>query len=147
MIAPEGNFAYSFLLGVFAAVHPCGFVMLPAYLMYFFGLESQRSDTEQQTASVQRAVVVSLATSAGFIAVFLIIGTISRLVTRGIQDNAKYVSLVVGVGQIVLGITMLRGRKPPLTTAGAGALGLSARVGTRRIAVRSVQSERVAGAM
>lgn len=120
MIALEGNFAYSFLLGMFAAVNPCGFVMLPAYLMYFLGLESQRSDTEPQTASVQRALVVSLATSAGFIAVFLVVGTLSRLVTRGIQDNAKYVSLVVGVGLIVLGIMMLRGWKPPLTTAGAG---------------------------
>ncbi len=120
MIALEGNFAYSFLLGMFAAVNPCGFVMLPAYLMYFLGLESQRSDAEPQTASVQRALVVSLATSAGFIAVFLVVGTISSLVTRGIQDNAKYVSLVVGVGLIVLGIMMLRGWKPPLTTAGAG---------------------------
>ena len=120
MIALDGNFAYSFLLGMFAAVNPCGFVMLPAYLMYFLGLESQRSPTEPQTASVQRALVVSLATSAGFIAVFLVVGTVSRLLTRGIQDNAKYVSLGVGLGLIVLGIMMLRGWKPPLTTAGAG---------------------------
>ena len=121
MIALEGNFAYSFLLGMFAAVNPCGFVMLPAYLMYFLGLESQRAGTRRQTASMQRALVVSLATSAGFIAVFLVVGTVSRLVTRGIQDNAKYVSLVVGVGLIVLGIMMLRGWKPSLTTAGASA--------------------------
>lgn len=126
MIALEGNFAYSFLLGMFAAVNPCGFVMLPAYLMYFLGLESQRTGAERQSASVQRAsvqraLVVSLATSAGFVAVFLVVGTVSRLVTRGIQDNAKYVSLVVGVCLMVLGIMMLRGWKPPMTTAGVGA--------------------------
>ena len=121
MIALEGNFAYSFLLGMFAAVNPCGFVMLPAYLMYFLGLESQHPGSDGQRASLQRALVVSLATSAGFIAVFLVVGTISRLVTRGIQDNAKYVSLVVGIALIVLGVLMLRGWKPPLMTAGAGA--------------------------
>ncbi|MEO6122461.1 MAG: cytochrome c biogenesis protein CcdA [Ilumatobacteraceae bacterium] len=121
MIALDGNFAYSFLLGMFAAVNPCGFVMLPAYLMYFLGLESHQNGPGRTRASVQRALLVSLATSAGFIAVFLVVGTISRLVTRQIQDNAKYVSLVVGVGLIVLGVMMLRGWKPPLTTAAAGA--------------------------
>ena len=121
MVALEGNFAYSFLLGMFAAVNPCGFVMLPAYLMYFLGLESQRPSSDRQRASLQRALVVSLATSAGFIAVFLVVGTISRLVTRGIQDNAKYMSLVVGVSLVVLGVMMLRGWKPRLTMATVGA--------------------------
>ncbi len=121
MIALEGNFAYSFLLGMFAAVNPCGFVMLPAYLMYFLGLESQRADNDRQRASLQRALVVSLATSAGFIAVFLIVGTVSRLVTREIQANAKYFSLVVGVGLVVLGVMMLYGWKPPFATATVGA--------------------------
>jgi len=121
LIALEGNFAYSFLLGMFAAVNPCGFVMLPAYLIFFLGLESQRTGVDRQRASVRRALVVSLATSAGFMVVFLAVGTVSRLVTRQIQDNAKYVSLVVGVGLIVLGVMMLRGWKPPLTTAGMGA--------------------------
>ena len=123
LIALEGNFAYSFLLGMFAAVNPCGFVMLPAYLVYFLGLESQRTGVDRQRASMQRALVVSLATSSGFIVVFLVVGTVSRLVTRQIQDNAQYVSLVVGVGLIVLGVMMLRGWKPPLTTAGMGAGG------------------------
>ena len=116
MLGLQGNFAYSFLLGMFAAVNPCGFVLLPAYLMYFLGLESQRPGTPNQRASLQRALVVSLATSAGFIAVFLVVGTIARLATRSIQNNAKYVSLVVGIALIVLGIMMLRGWKPKLTT-------------------------------
>ena len=44
MIALEGNFAYSFILGVLAAVNPCGFVLLPTYLMFFLGLEGSRPD-------------------------------------------------------------------------------------------------------
>ena len=119
MIALEGNFAYSFLLGIFAAVNPCGFVMLPAYLMYFLGLEGSSPGT--QRASLQRALVVSGATSVGFISVFLVVGIISRQFTSAIQDNAKYAALVIGVVLVVLGCCMLAGWKPPFSTAQFGA--------------------------
>ena len=33
----RGSFAYSFLLGVLAAVNPCGFVLLPAWLIAYMG--------------------------------------------------------------------------------------------------------------
>jgi len=122
MIALQGNFAYSFLLGMFAAVNPCGFVLLPAYLMYFLGIETRRPGT--QRASVERA-------SAGFITVFLIVGVISRLFTSSIQANAKYASLVIGVGLLVLGCFMLAGWKPPLAMP---------RIGTGQRRTRTVSS-------
>lgn len=111
----EGNFAYSFLLGVLAAVNPCGFVLLPAYLMYYLGLEGSRPDQDQR-ATVRRALKVSAALSGGFIAVFLVVGTISRLFTRWIEDQAKYVALVIGLGLIVMGVAMAFGWKPRITT-------------------------------
>ena len=113
MIALEGFFAYSFTLGIFAAINPCGFVMLPTYLMYFLGLEGSRPGS--QRASLQRALVVSAATSAGFVAVFVVVGTISRLFTSVIEQNAKYAGLAIGVGLIVLGCFMLAGWKPPFS--------------------------------
>ena len=36
------NVGLSFLRGMVAAVNPCGFVLLPTYLMYFLGLEAAR---------------------------------------------------------------------------------------------------------
>lgn len=111
MIALEGNFAYSFLLGVLAAVNPCGFVLLPAYLMYFLGLEGTNPSPDQRTG-VRRALVVSGATSAGFISVFLVVGTISRLLTQWIEQQAKYAGLVIGLGLMAMGIAMLSGWKP-----------------------------------
>lgn len=119
MIALEGRFAYSFLAGIFAAVNPCGFVLLPTYLMYFLGLEGSRPGT--QRASIQRALTVSAATSAGFISVFVIVGTISRGFTTVIQDNAKYAALVIGIGLVILGCFMLAGWKPPFATPHFGA--------------------------
>ena len=118
VLALEGNFAYSFLLGVFAAVNPCGFVLLPSYLLYFLGIDGQNRTT--QRASVERALVVSAATSIGFISVFLVVGIISRLLTSTIETNAKYASLVIGIVLLVLGVFMLAGWKPPIASPQLG---------------------------
>lgn len=115
LLAIQGNFAYSFLLGVLAAVNPCGFALLPAYLLYFLGLDrSNGQDT--QRASLRRALIVSSAVSIGFIAVFLVVGTISRLFTQWLELNAKYAGFAIGIALIFIGLAMLAGWKPPLTT-------------------------------
>jgi thiol-disulfide isomerase/thioredoxin len=44
VIALEGDFAYSFILGVLAAVNPCGFILLPTYLLYYLGTELNRDE-------------------------------------------------------------------------------------------------------
>jgi cytochrome c biogenesis protein CcdA len=111
IFALEGNFAYSFMLGVLAAVNPCGFVLLPAYLLYFLGI-----DSNNQQAPVRRALVVSAAVSSGFLLVFVIIGTISRLFTQWIELNAKYAGLLIGLALVVMGIAMLAGWKPSFIT-------------------------------
>ena len=110
MIALQGDFAYYLALGIFAAINPCGFVMLPAYLMYFLGLEGSKPGT--QRASIVRALVVSASTSAGFIAVFLVVGAIARRFTSSLVANAKYVSLVIGILMVIAGCFMLAGWRP-----------------------------------
>ena len=111
IFALEGNFAYSFMLGVLAAVNPCGFVLLPAYLLYFLGI-----DSDNKQAPVNRALVVSAAVSSGFLLVFVIIGTISRLFTQWIELNAKYAGLLIGLALVVMGVAMLAGWKPSFIT-------------------------------
>lgn len=112
ILALEGNFAYSFMLGVLAAVNPCGFVLLPAYLAYFLGVDSAATER----APLVRALKVSALVSSGFLVVFLIIGTISRLFTQWIETNSKYAGFVVGIGLIVFGMAMLFGWKPSFAT-------------------------------
>lgn len=106
----EGNFAYSLLLGILAAVNPCGFVLLPTYLVYYLGLEDD-SDPRQRLA---RALGVGAAVSSGFVGVFVIVGTVSRLFTQWVESQAKYVALVLGVALVIAGVAMLRGWKPAL---------------------------------
>ena len=110
ILAIEGNFAYSFILGVLAAVNPCGFVLLPTYLIFFLGTrEEPNLDTSQR---LRRALVVSSGISIGFLAIFFVIGVISRLFTQWIEMNAKYASLAIGVVLVVGGARMLTGWTP-----------------------------------
>jgi cytochrome c biogenesis protein CcdA len=113
MIALEGNFAYSFILGIMAAVNPCGFVLLPTYLVYYLGTELNRED-ENKTTTLRRGLSVGTAVSSGFIGLFLVVGIISRAFTTVIRDNAKYAALVIGIGLVAMGIAMLFGWKLPI---------------------------------
>ena len=113
MIASSDRLWLSFGGGLLAAVNPCGFVLLPTYLMYFLGV-SGRPGT--QRATVRRALLVSAALSAGFMTVFVIVGGISRLFTDWLNQNAKYLALLIGVALVILGIAMLFGYRLPFST-------------------------------
>lgn len=108
------NLSLSFVRGMLAAVNPCGFILLPTYLLYFLGLSS--ADTGVTKAPLRRALLVSAAVSAGFLAVFLVVGLIAELFTNWVIGNAKYLTAVIGVGLVVLGVAMLFGYRLPITT-------------------------------
>lgn len=103
----------SFGSGLLAAVNPCGFVLLPTYLMYFLGVTGRPGT---QRASVRRALTVGASLSAGFMSVFLVVGAITRLFTDYINQNAKYVALLIGIALFVMGVAMLAGWRLPYTT-------------------------------
>lgn len=103
----------SFGSGLLAAVNPCGFVLLPTYLIYFLGIGGS---AESQRASMRRALGVGAALSVGFMSVFLVVGVITRLFTDYINQNAKYVALLIGVALFAAGVAMLAGWRIPFTT-------------------------------
>jgi cytochrome c biogenesis protein CcdA len=113
VIAVEGNFAYSFILGVMAAINPCGFVLLPTYLVYYLGTEINRGP-ESRAATLRRGLSVGTAVSAGFVGLFLVVGIISRAFTNTIVTHSKYASLVIGIALVAMGIAMFLGWKPPI---------------------------------
>ncbi len=104
----------SFTTGLIAAINPCGFVLLPTYLLYFLGMEAGRSD--DQRTSVGRALKVGGAVSAGFLLVFLVIGAITRWQSTWFLHKAPWIALVVAVLMVILGLAMLVGYRLPFTT-------------------------------
>ncbi|HEX6419589.1 MAG TPA: cytochrome c biogenesis CcdA family protein [Acidimicrobiales bacterium] len=106
-IGPDQAWAYYLTLGMVATVNPCGFAMLPAYLSYFLGLEG--SEAEAPTAGVAQAVRVSAAVAAGFLAVFAVAGTAVRLTSLPVYETVPWISIVIGLALLVLGVAMLFG--------------------------------------
>ncbi len=110
------DLAVPFGAGLVAAVNPCGFAMLPAYLAYFLGIGSadQTADTGR---NVLRGLLVGLTLTAGFVAFFGIIGalTSSLISTSTIADRGPWITLVISGLMVVLGIAMLAGFEPKIS--------------------------------
>ena len=113
MIAVDGRLPLSFTSGLLAAINPCGFVLLPTYLMFFLGMENLRPGAERTT--IRRALAVSLSVSAGFLSVFIVLGIIAKWATNSFLDTMPYISLVIGVALMVLGVAMIFGYRLPFT--------------------------------
>jgi cytochrome c-type biogenesis protein len=114
VIAIDARFAASFTNGLLAAVNPCGFVLLPTYLLYFLGMENLRPGAER--SSIRRALTVGLAVSAGFMLVFVVIGVVYKWSTSWFVDKSPWISLAIGLALVVLGIAMVFGFRIPFTT-------------------------------
>jgi len=103
----------AFGAGMVAAINPCGFALLPAYLSYFLGLESKEgAQLERQGNPFLRALGVSAAMTAGFVVVFAPMGALWSSVSGVLGDRLPWVTAALGVGLVVLGIAMFRGFQP-----------------------------------
>lgn len=122
------NLSLSFVRGMLAAVNPCGFVLLPTYLLSFLGLTT--ADAGARRAPIRRALVVSASVSAGFLGVFLLVGAVAEFFTTWVVENAKYVTGLIGLALVVLGVAMLFGYKLPITTPRLDAGGRDRTVGS-----------------
>jgi cytochrome c-type biogenesis protein len=103
----DAPLAYAFGVGMVATVNPCGFAMLPAYLSFFLGLEGEDQDAR---ANVMRALVVGGVMTAGFVLVFGLLGIVLNSFISSIESWLPWVTIVLGLGLIPLGVLLLRGR-------------------------------------
>jgi len=103
--------ARAFGLGMIALINPCGFALLPAYLGFFLGLDDDTAG-ESRIVALNRAQIVGLSMSLGFLAVFGILGLAFAGALTAIAPVLRYVTLGMGVLLVVLGIAMLRGFQP-----------------------------------
>jgi cytochrome c biogenesis protein CcdA len=96
----------AFGAGLVAALNPCGFAMLPAYLaLVVQGEESGRG------AAVGRAVAATVAMAVGFIAVFGGFGILTVSAASAVQQYLPYVTVLIGIILVALGIWLLAGRE------------------------------------
>ena len=106
----SSSLLYAFGVGMVATFNPCGFAMLPAYLSYYLGLEQETPNTRTDQI-VLRAIAVGAAMTAGFVVVFGILGLILDPVLNSISDKLPWVTMVLGLGLIFVGVRMLAGKE------------------------------------
>ena len=103
----DAPLAYAFTAGLVAAVNPCGFPMLPAYLSWFIGLDDDRAERGRR---VPRAVAAGGAVSLGFFAVFAGLGIPINAGVSSIYRWMPPLTVVIGIVLAALGVAMLAGR-------------------------------------
>jgi cytochrome c biogenesis protein CcdA len=104
-----------------AAFNPCGFVLLPAYLGWFLGLDTVRDDGRRvERPGVARCLQVGVCVTIGFLAVFAAFGVLVRQFSVSIGAFAPYLTLGLGILMILLGVFLLSGRQIKLRLPTAG---------------------------
>ena len=110
----EGLLALALGAGMLAAVNPCGFALLPAYL----SLLVLGDRNESRPRAVARALRLSLAMTLGFSAVFAVFGLAIAPVASGLQRQLPWFTVALGLSLALLGLWILSGRPVQLPRIG-----------------------------
>ncbi|MCL6649384.1 MAG: cytochrome c biogenesis protein CcdA [Chloroflexi bacterium] len=102
--------AYAFLAGLLAAVNPCGFAMLSAYLSYHLAEQKTDAPTAPLPWRALRALALGGAATLGFLVLFSVIGLVLSLGGRAIVQLVPVAALAVGIVLVVLALNLLTGR-------------------------------------
>jgi cytochrome c biogenesis protein CcdA len=100
----QGVLGLAFGAGLVAALNPCGFALLPAYLTLVVRTEQAGSLT-----AVGRALAATVAMTLGFLAAFGAFGLLTVTIAATVERVLPYVTIVIGVSLVALGIWLLAG--------------------------------------
>jgi len=104
----DGAAAIALGAGMLAALNPCGFALLPAYLTLLV-----TGDQPNRMVAVLRALKMTAAMTAGFLVVFAAFGFLVAPVASSAQRYLPWVTVVVGILLLFAGLWLLAGRALP----------------------------------
>ncbi len=115
----EGLLAVALGAGMLAAVNPCGFALLPAYVSLLLA----GSESLSRPAAAWRALVLSAAMTSGFAGVFAVFGLVIAPVAGQVQRHLPWFTVALGVTLALMGLWLASGRSlslPRLQRPGRG---------------------------
>jgi cytochrome c-type biogenesis protein len=112
----EAPYPLALAAGLVAAVNPCGFALLPAYLSLL--VVGDRAGNPGRTAAVGRALVLTAAMTLGFVAVFGGFGLLAAPAADAVARRLPWLSILFGVLLVGLGTWLLAGRSLPSLVPG-----------------------------
>jgi len=105
----RGLIGLAFAAGLVAALNPCGFAMLPAYLLLV--VRGQQSGDRRGLAPLGRALAATVGMALGFLTVFGLFGALTISAASTVQRYLPYGTVAIGVVLVALGAWLLSGRE------------------------------------
>jgi len=112
--------SYAFAAGMVASVNPCGILMLPSYSLYQLGSE-ETAAPRHPVRMVLRALRLTMAITAGFTAIFGLVGAVIAAGGRWLLTLFPFAGLLIGAAMLGLGLWLLKSHRN-LGIAAAGRL-------------------------
>ncbi|WP_336923350.1 cytochrome c biogenesis CcdA family protein [Aquipuribacter sp. SD81] len=108
--------------GLLAALNPCGFAMLPAYLTLVVqgAAGPDGAAPSRRVQATGRALLMSAAMTLGFVAVFGAFGAVAVPLALSVERFLPWVTVVVGVLLVGAGAWLLAGRELRVVAPRAG---------------------------
>jgi cytochrome c-type biogenesis protein len=103
-------FGFAFGVGMVAAVNPCGFAMLPAYLSLYLGAHEEDFGKRSSMTRLLRALLVGAVVSSGFVLLFGLAGLIISAGGTLLLDVMPALGIVMGGVLVLVGLWMLAGQ-------------------------------------
>ena len=101
---------YAFGAGMVAAVNPCGFAMLPAYLSLYLGAKEDEFAKRSPVARMLRALLVGATVSSGFVLLFGLSGIVISAGGNALLGAMPWVGILIGGALGPLGLWVFVGR-------------------------------------
>jgi cytochrome c-type biogenesis protein len=127
-------FGLAFGAGMVAAVNPCGFAMLPAYLSLYLGTEEGGFAERSAPSRALGALGVGCVVSSGFVLLFGLAGGVISAGGTVLFGAMPVLGVVVGEALVAFGLWLLLARRMPYTAVFgrlAARLGDPTKVGVR----------------
>jgi len=103
-------FGFAFGAGIVAAINPCGFAMLPAYLSLYLGNREPGFEKRSAIGRALRAMLIGGVVSLGFVLLFGLAGVVVSAGGNAILGTMPWVGTLIGAALIFIGLWMLAGR-------------------------------------
>ncbi len=102
-------FGFAFGVGMVAAVNPCGFAMLPAYLSLYLGAHEEDFGKRPSVTRLLRALLVGATVSSGFVLLFGLAGLVISAGGTLLLEVMPSLGIVIGGVLVLVGLWMLVG--------------------------------------
>ena len=103
-------FGFTFGVGMVAAVNPCGFAMLPAYLSLYLGAHEEGFVKHPSMSRLLRALLVGATVSSGFVLLFGLAGLVISAGGTLLLEVMPSLGIVIGGVLVLIGFWMFAGR-------------------------------------